>query len=219
MEIFISKNILSTNEEYANAVREILKDKKILALNLLSSPGAGKTTLLEKTLEEIKNKLKCCVIEGDLSTSLDKERISKLGIDSYQINTVSGCHLNAKMIHEAIKKLKLDDLDILFIENVGNLVCPAAFDIGEDFKIVILSTPEGDEKPLKYPIIFRQASVLIVNKIDLLSHVPFDMNKLENNIGKINPDITSFYTSCLKTKGLDEWILWLKEKVRNKKNA
>lgn len=218
MKIAISKNILSTNEEYAVSIRNFLKQKNILALNLLSSPGAGKTTLLEKTLEKVKNKLKCTVIEGDLNTSIDKERISNLGINSYQINTGRGCHLNAKMISEAINNLKLDGLDILFIENVGNLVCPASFDLGEDYKIVILSTPEGDEKPLKYPIIFREADVLIINKIDLLPYTSFSMKKLKKNINQINPNLETFYTSCTKGQGIDGWIKWL-ERKKDSKNA
>jgi hydrogenase nickel incorporation protein HypB len=210
MKINIHKNVFNTNEEYASEVKKILKKYNIKTFNLLSSPGAGKTTLLEETLKLLKDEYKCIVIEGDLATDIDRQRISQVGVESYQINTVKGCHLNAKMIYELLNDIVLNDIDFIFIENVGNLVCPAEYNLGEDHKIVILSTPEGDEKPLKYPVVFRNSDVCIINKTDLVKFVNFDIEKIKINLKKINPDLTTFFVSCYTKEGLNQWINWLK---------
>lgn len=219
MEIPIKKDILNTNQNFANLARNLWDQYKILVINLMSSPGAGKTSLLEKTVQKARDSFSIGVIGGDLATQLDKERIEKTGIPVVQINTGKGCHLNAKQVHEATQKLPLDKLDIIFIENVGNLVCPAGFDLGEDLKATMLSVPEGEEKPLKYPIIFRESKALIVNKTDLVDFLKFDLELLKRNIKQINPDPKVFYVSCKTGQGLDEWINWLRDKVKERRQT
>lgn len=218
MEIKIQKNILQTNEDFANLCRTLVKQNNIYMINLMSSPGSGKTTLLEKTIQLAGEKIQIGVIEGDLSTDLDQQRIRLRGAQAVQINTGKGCHLNAKMVYDALGKLDLKNIDILFLENVGNLVCPAEFNLGEDEKITILSVPEGEEKPLKYPIIFRTSKALVINKIDLLPYVPFDMKKLNENLEKINPGLIKFETSCTTGEGLPSWIKYLLDIHQNGKN-
>lgn len=214
MEIKIRKNILQTNEDYAKLCRGLIKQNNIYMINLMSSPGSGKTTLLESTIRLVGNKIKMAVIEGDLSTTLDQDRIISAGAKAVQINTGKGCHLNAKMVYDALQKLDLKNIDIIFLENVGNLVCPAEFNLGEDEKILLLSVPEGEEKPLKYPVIFRTSKVVIINKTDLLPYVPFDMNKLNKNLGQINPDLIKFEVSCTNGDGLTEWIEYIMSQKR-----
>lgn len=217
MEIKIQKNILQTNEDYAKLCQDLIKRNNIYMINLMSSPGSGKTTLLENTIKLAGDKVKIAVIEGDLSTTLDQDRIISAGAKAVQINTGKGCHLNAKMVYEALQKLDLKNIDIIFLENVGNLVCPAEFNLGEDEKIVILSVPEGEEKPLKYPIIFRTSKVAVINKIDLLPYVPFDMKKLNKNLDQINPGLIKFEVSCTKGNGLTEWMKYIQGNMSRKK--
>ncbi|MCL5773345.1 MAG: hydrogenase nickel incorporation protein HypB [Firmicutes bacterium] len=214
MEIPVKKSILEDNETIAARLKE--KWEKTLVLNLMSSPGAGKTTLLEKTAEKLNGKLKMAVIEGDLATRIDAERIEKHGIPVIQINTGKGCHLNAKMVEEASLNLPAG-IDILFIENVGNLVCPAEFSLGEDLRVILVSVPEGDEKPLKYPVIFRSASAFVINKVDLAPYVNFSIEKAKDNALGINSAMELFEVSCYTDAGLDEWISWLVEKRKEKK--
>lgn len=211
MEIKVHKNILQTNEDYAKLCAELIRQNNIYMINIMSSPGSGKTTLLEKTIQLIGNKLKIAVIEGDLATTLDQDRIIAAGAKAVQINTGKGCHLNAKMVYEALSKLDLKNIDIIFLENVGNLVCPAEFNLGENEKVVLLSIPEGEEKPLKYPVIFRTSKVVIINKIDLLPYAPFDMQKLNKNLEQINPLLIKFETSCASGEGLDKWIEYIRQ--------
>ncbi|MBP3191755.1 hydrogenase nickel incorporation protein HypB [Natronogracilivirga saccharolytica] len=209
-EIRLEQDILSHNNLLAERNRGYLEAKGITALNFISSPGAGKTTLLEKTLGKLKDKIPFFVIEGDQQTMNDAERIDATGVPVVQINTGSGCHLDASMINSAMKQLDPGPESLLLIENVGNLVCPALFDLGESHRIVMFSVPEGDDKPAKYPTIFRNADYCIINKIDLLPHVPFDLEKAREYARRINPGIRFFEVSAYTGEGMDTWTDWLK---------
>lgn len=219
MEIKVMTDILDANEQLAKAVNARLTAGGIFVLNLLGSPGCGKTTLLEKTIAALKDEFRMAVIEGDLFTSKDAERIEKYGVPVVQINTAGGCHLDAGMVNSALDSIRLDGLDLLIIENVGNLVCPAEFDIGEDAKAVVLSVAEGDDKPLKYPLIFRKSSAVILNKIDLLPFTSFDLDAAVSDITGINPAAALIKASCRTGEGLEEWYDWLKQAVRKKQNT
>ena len=207
------KNILGANDEIAAQNRKLFAERGVVVMNLMGSPGSGKTTLLEQTLSRLVGKLKVAVIEGDLFTAKDAERIERQGVDVIQINTAGGCHLDAPMIQKACASLDLDALDLLIVENVGNLVCPAEFDIGENFKAVVLSITEGDDKPLKYPLIFKESAATVLNKIDLLPFTNFDLQAAREDLTTLHPTIKIFETSCTKGTGLDEWCAWLLEKV------
>ncbi len=204
--IEIERDILSKNDGFANANRQRFADAGVLALNLVSSPGAGKTTLLESTVTRFKSLLPVGVVEGDQETTNDAERIRSLGVPAVQVNTGRGCHLDAHMVGHAMDDLHLDENGIVFIENVGNLVCPAAFDLGEACKVVILSVTEGDDKPLKYPDMFAAANVLVLSKIDLLPHVPFDADAAIANARAINPELQVVRISALTGEGMDDWF-------------
>lgn len=217
MEIPVVRNILEANEKMADEIRRKLAEKKILALNLISSPGAGKTTLLEHTLRDLGKEFKMAVIEGDLQTDNDARRVAATGVQAVQINTDGGCHLNSDMVMAAMEKLDLDGLDILFIENVGNLVCPVEFDCGEDAKVAILSVPEGDDKPEKYPLLFHLAKALALTKIDLAPYVDFDIDRASRFARKLNPDLPVFELSCRTGQGLREWYDWLRKMREGKK--
>jgi hydrogenase nickel incorporation protein HypB len=180
----------------------------------MSSPGAGKTTLLENTIRHLRNETRVGVIEGDIQTSSDAERIMEAGATAVQINTDGACHLDANMIKAALPSINMEAIDILFIENVGNLVCPAEFDLGEDNKVMMLSVAEGDDKPEKYPLMFHEASVLLINKIDLLPYVSFDMDRVRAVVLKINPHIEIFGISCVTEEGLDGWHKWILDRVK-----
>lgn len=216
MEIQVRKNVLGKNDRLAAELRKQFAERKIFVINLISSPGAGKTTLLEETCARLKDRLRLAVIEGDITTTRDADRIAQHGVSVYQIETQGACHLDARMLQNALEHFNLDELDLLIIENVGNLVCPATFDLGEDAKIVVLSIPEGDDKPAKYPGIFRRAKVLLLNKIDLLEVSGFNKEKALADLAEINSDIRIFETSATKNQGLDEWCNWLVEKVQEK---
>lgn len=207
------KNILGANDEVAALNRKLFAERGVVVMNLMGSPGSGKTTLLEKTLALLADKIKIAVIEGDLFTAKDAERIEQTGVDVIQINTAGGCHLDAPMIQKACTSLDLDALDLLIVENVGNLVCPAEFDIGENFKAVVLSITEGDDKPLKYPLIFKESAVTLLNKIDLLPFTNFDLQSAREDLTTLHPTIKIFETSCTQGTGLDDWCAWLLEKV------
>ncbi|WP_346353261.1 hydrogenase nickel incorporation protein HypB [Azotosporobacter soli] len=216
MQIRVMEDLLEHNEAMSKAVKERLDDYGILVLNLMGSPGCGKTSLLEQTVEALGQELRFAVVEGDLYTAQDAERIARHGIPTVQINTAGGCHLNAGMIEAVLGDLPLAKLDILVIENVGNLVCPAEFDIGEDAKVVLLSVTEGEDKPLKYPLAFRRAAVAILNKTDLLPHLNFDKTKAVRDIKGINPLAPIIEVSCQTGDGLTAWYEWLREQVRRK---
>lgn len=205
----IEQDILGKNNQYADANRRYFSDHGMLALNLVSSPGSGKTTLLSETVRVMLEQTPVAVIEGDQQTALDADRIRKSGAKSVQINTGKGCHLDAHMVGHAVQDLKLQDGSALFIENVGNLVCPAAFDLGEAAKVVILSVTEGDDKPLKYPDMFHAAKLMIVNKIDLLPYVDFDVAACSDYARRINPGIKIIQLSATTGEGMDAWLDWI----------
>lgn len=210
MQIPVVRNVLEANEKLADQVRARLDAGKILALNLISSPGAGKTTLLERTLADLSGEFRMAVIEGDLQTDNDARRVAATGAQAVQINTEGGCHLNSSMILQALDNISLDGLDILFIENVGNLVCPVEFDCGEDAKIALLSVAEGDDKPEKYPLLFNLARAMLLNKIDLLPHVDFDVQRARNFATRLNRELAIFEVSCRNGQGLTGWYDWLR---------
>jgi hydrogenase nickel incorporation protein HypB len=214
--ITIERKVLEKNDEVARRNREVFDDHGILVLNMVSSPGAGKTSILERTLEELRDKLRIAVIEGDVQTDLDARRVAKYNVPAVQIVTRGGCHLEANLIQEAMGSLKLDSIDLLIIENVGNLVCPSNYDLGEAMKVVVASTTEGDDKPLKYPAMFRNASVLIINKIDLLPYLTSDLATLKDNALKINPSLTVFEVSCTTKQGITQWCEWLLENAQRR---
>ncbi len=213
----VVRNILQANERLAAANRKRFDDAGIYAINLMSSPGAGKTSLLERTIETLAGRVRMAVIEGDLQTSQDAERIQRKGVQAVQINTDGGCHLDGNMIQIAMDSLDLSGLDLLIIENVGNLVCPAEFNLGEHDKVVILSVAEGDDKPSKYPVMFQQSSVLLINKIDLLPYLDCDVTRIRRHVGQLNGHMEIFEVSCRTGEGLDGWISWLEQRVLEKK--
>ncbi len=206
----IETDILSKNNEYAAHNRRWFSEHKILTLNLVSSPGSGKTSLLTRTIDDLNKELTLAVVEGDQQTDNDAQRIRETGVKALQINTGKGCHLDAHMIGHAIDSLELEDKSILFIENVGNLVCPAAFDLGEAHKVAILSVTEGDDKPLKYPDMFHAADLLLLNKTDLLPYVNFDVEKCSDYARRVNPGIKIIKVSATTGEGMDTWYQWIK---------
>ncbi|MDP2798430.1 MAG: hydrogenase nickel incorporation protein HypB [Deltaproteobacteria bacterium] len=216
MKVSVVRNILEANEAIAQKNRKLFKEKGIFTINLMSSPGAGKTTLLENTVEALKDKLRMAVIEGDIQSSVDARRIARKGVRAIQINTDGGCHLDANMIQNVLAHLDLDNLDLLIIENVGNLVCPAEFDIGENVKTMILSVTEGDDKPLKYPVMFRESAVLLINKIDLLPYTNCKINNIKKAVLKLNPKIKIFEVSCRTGEGLENWYKWIRQQTKKK---
>lgn len=215
MEVKVMKNILGENEKIADENRKLFRDKNIFVVNLMGSPGSGKTTLLEKTLSKLTKKFKVAVIEGDLFTARDAERIERQNVPVVQINTAGGCHLDAAMVRRAAESLNLDEINLLIVENVGNLVCPAEFDVGENIKAVVLSITEGDDKPLKYPLIFKESAVAILNKVDLLPFTNFNLEQARADLSTIHPKIKIVETSCTKETGLDDWCKYLSEKINN----
>lgn len=212
----VERKVLEKNDAVAQTNRQLLKSLGIFTLNLVSSPGSGKTSLVEKTIEYCRDKMKIAVIEGDVQTDLDARRVDVLGVPVVQIVTHGACHLEAALVRDALKQLDLSGIELLIIENVGNLVCPAGYDLGEDGKAVLVSVTEGDDKPLKYPAMFRNASVLLINKIDLLPYVPASLETLEKNALAINPQLKVFYTSCISGEGITEWSRWLESKIKKK---
>lgn len=203
--IDIEQSILAKNQGYADSLRKYFIENNIVCLNIVSSPGSGKTTLLANTIREINSKIPCAVIEGDQQTSNDANRIRAAGAQAIQINTGKGCHLDAHMVQHAVEKLNLDNIKLLFIENVGNLVCPAAFDLGEVHKVVLLSVTEGDDKPLKYPDMFDAADIMIINKIDLLPYVDFNIDNCIQYARRINPNIKVIKLSATSKQGFEQW--------------
>ncbi|EGO64048.1 hydrogenase nickel incorporation protein HypB [Acetonema longum] len=217
MEIQVKENILGKNDQIAAEINALLSSYNIFALNLMGSPGSGKTSLLEHTIAALGNELRLAVIEGDLFTSKDADRIARHGAPVVQINTSGGCHLDANMVQEAITKLDLSGLDLIIIENVGNLVCPAEFNIGEDARATVLSITEGEDKPLKYPLVFKEAGIVILNKIDLLPYTSFDMAGATEDIVSLNPAVVIAPVSCRTGAGLNDWTEWLKRQTAHKR--
>lgn len=207
--VTIAQNILAPNETIAAEIQQTLAARQIRALNIMSSPGAGKTTLLERTIERLRDKLIIGVIEGDIETSADAERIEAAGAATVQINTRGACHLEAHMVRDALAEIDLTRLNLLVIENIGNLVCPATWNLGEDLRVVVMSIAEGDDKPAKYPQMFAVAQVLILNKLDLLPYVDYDLEKVRQQVLAINPHLHIFEMSCRTGVGLDPWCAWL----------
>jgi hydrogenase nickel incorporation protein HypB len=207
------KNILDANDRIAQDNRALFDAKKVFVINLMSSPGAGKTTLVERTIEALRDKYRIAVIEGDIQDTYDAERIAALDIPVTQINTGGACHIDGNMIREALPNFDLDSIDLLITENVGNLVCPAEFNVGENIKVMILSTPEGADKPRKYPLMFHESAALIINKMDLMAHVDFDLEKAKKDALSINPHLEIFTVSCKTQEGMAPWIAWLSLRV------
>lgn len=219
IKVPVVRNILQANDRLAAENRRRFDDAGIFVINLMSSPGAGKTSLLEKTIDGLAGRLKMAVIEGDLQSSYDAERIQSKGVQAVQINTDGGCHLDGNMIQIAMESLDLRDVDLLIIENVGNLVCPAEFNLGEHDKVMILSVTEGDDKPLKYPLMFQLSTVLLVNKIDLLPYIDCDVSKIHERARRLNGKQEIFDVSCRTGEGLQSWLSWLEGKVREVKGG
>ena len=215
MEIKIMKNILDRNQNKADEVRKLLELKKVTMVNIISSPGAGKTTLLERTCEEFGEKFRIGIIEGDVTTDRDAQRLKKYGIPIVVINTEGGCHLDSHSISKVLDYFELDKLDVLFVENVGNLICPSQFDLGETFKLALVSTTEGDDKPDKYPMLFREAKAVLLNKIDLVPYTNFKYNNFRSDLKRINANIPLFEVSCTRGDGLKEWFEWISGQINN----
>jgi hydrogenase nickel incorporation protein HypB len=217
-KVTIAQNILAANDTIAGEIQQRLAARGIRTINVMSSPGAGKTTLLEKTIERLRGQIGIGVIEGDIETSADAERIEAAGggtVETVQINTRGACHLEAHMIQAALEEIDLTHVDLLVIENIGNLVCPSAWNLGEDMRVVVVSTTEGDDKPAKYPQMFAASEVMIVNKLDLLPYVDYDVEKAKRQALAINPHLRIFEVSCWTGVGLDAWCEWLKGYVRS----
>lgn len=219
MQIKVMENIMAANDMIARENRRIFDTYGLFVINLMSSPGAGKTTLLEQTIAALKDDFAISVIEGDIRGQLDADRIERQGVPVLQINTGGECHLDANMILNALDEISLSGRDLLIIENVGNLVCPAEFKVGEDLKVVILSVPEGDDKPFKYPLMFTESQVMLINKIDLLDYVDFDLAKVKQTALALNPQIKIFQLSCRTGEGLDTWFDWLRDRAHAAKKV
>lgn len=207
--VTIERKVLEKNDQLAAENRDALTRLGVFAINMVSSPGAGKTALLERTIAALEGRIRMSVVEGDVQTDLDAQRVARYGVPVVQIVTNGGCHLEARLVRDALAQLNLADTDVLVIENVGNLVCPANFDLGEDLKVVVLSVTEGDDKPLKYPAMFQRASVLVINKIDLVPYVDADVSAIRRHARLANPDLQIFETSCRTGEGIEEWADWL----------
>ena len=218
-EIEVMKNILGENDRVAAENQALFREKNVYVLNLMGSPGAGKTSLLERTMERLKGRTRMAVIEGDLFTSRDADRIERHGVPVIQINTAGGCHLDAPMVQKVAKKLDLGALDLLLVENVGNLVCPAEFAVGEDEKAVVLSITEGDDKPMKYPLVFKESAIALLNKADLLPYCDFDMAAAKDDIQTLHPGMDIIELSCTQDTGLSAWCDWLLARIAAKEEA
>ena len=217
-EVSVFRNILEANDKNANTLKDLFAQHHVLVLNLISSPGAGKTSLLERTLTDLRGEFRMAVIEGDLQTDNDARRVAATGAKAVQINTNGGCHLDSAMVLDVLHNFELEQTDILFIENVGNLVCPVEFDCGEDHKIALLSVTEGDDKPEKYPLLFNLATALVLNKVDLLPYVDFDVERASRFARQLNKELIILPVSCRgQGQGLQEWYNWLRKALEAKK--
>jgi hydrogenase nickel incorporation protein HypB len=213
MKVKVVSNILDVNDRIAEDNRTLFDEKGVYVINIMSSPGAGKTSLVEKTIQTLGGRFK--IAEGDIQDTYDAERVAKLGIPVVQINTGGACHIDGNMIREALPSFDLGGIDLLIAENVGNLVCPAEFRIGENAKVMILSTPEGADKPAKYPLMFQESSVMIINKTDLLPYVDFDMQKAKRDALALNRNLKIFEVSCKTSEGLENWYRWLSGEIES----
>jgi hydrogenase nickel incorporation protein HypB len=213
----VQENVLDANDTLARANRDLFDRAGTYTINMMSSPGAGKTALLERTLERLRGQLRLGVLEGDVQTTLDADRLARFHIPLVQVNTDPGfggeCHLDANMVRSGLGELPLEDIDVLIIENVGNLVCPAEFRVGEDVRVMVYSITEGEEKPLKYPLMFRSADLVLVNKVDLLEHLDFDLEQFLGNLDAVNPGVRTILTSARTGRGADEWCDWLGQRL------
>ena len=218
-QIKILKEITEPNTLLAGSLRADFARQNVLVLDVIASPGAGKTTLLERTIEKLHDELRICVIDGDPATSLDADRIRAAGVPAVQINTGGGCHLDARMIQTALGQIGTDQLDVVIIENVGNLLCPTGWDLGEDAKVVVASLPEGDDKPLKYPMSFVAAQAVVINKIDLEPYIPSKVAQLRANALAVNPNLAVFELSCLTGQGFDAWLEWIRAQRQQKQTG
>jgi hydrogenase nickel incorporation protein HypB len=215
----VKENVLDANDTLARANRDLFDRAGTYTINMMSSPGAGKTALLERTLERLRGRLRLGVLEGDVQTTLDADRLARFHIPLVQVNTDPGfggeCHLDANMVRSGLGELPLGNIDLLIIENVGNLVCPAEFRVGEDVRVMVYSVTEGEEKPLKYPLMFRSADLILVNKVDLLEHLDFDLEQFLGNLDAVNPGVRTVLTSARTGQGVDEWCDWLGQRLEN----
>lgn len=217
-KVKIVEKIHEANEEVAAENRERLEAAGVFSMNLMASPGAGKTSLIERTLRSLSPHLKVGVIDGDVASSIDAERAANAGATAVQINTGGACHIDANMLREALNQLNLEDLDLLLVENVGNLICPASFQLGTAKNVLIASIPEGDDKPYKYPKMYRDVDALIINKVDLLPYIEFDMEYFKKGVEILSPDLITFPLSCTTGEGFEKWLDWLRaERVRGTK--
>jgi hydrogenase nickel incorporation protein HypB len=217
--VTVKRKALAANDVQADALRRRFADGGTLVVNLISSPGSGKTTLLERTVAHLKDHLRLAVIEGDVATERDADRIRALGVPAHQVLTGGACHLDARQIAAALEVASLEPADILFVENVGNLICPTTYDLGEDFKVALLSVAEGDDKPFKYPAIFSRAEVTVITKSDLLPHVPFDLAAVREQLAALAPAGRQVVTSATTGEGLDEWYALLEDRLGAKRSA
>lgn len=220
MEIEVLEGVFDANEIIADKNRALLDSYGAFMVNIMASPGAGKTSVIMKTIERIGGAgLTCAVVEGDITGSVDSERIAEKGVSAIQINTGGSCHLEARQVSTALERLELEGVDVVLIENVGNLVCPAEFRLGEDLKVMILSVAEGDDKPLKYPLMFAESHVLLINKIDMLELTDFDLERIKTLVRKMNPDVEIFEISCRTDEGISSWTEYLEKRVKEHKSA
>jgi hydrogenase nickel incorporation protein HypB len=215
----ILKEVTEANSLLAERLRAAFAQNSVLVLNIIASPGAGKTSLLERTIEQLNGELQISVIEGDPTTSIDAERIAAVGMPVVQINTGGGCHLEARQIQRALDQLDVTNADVVIIENVGNLMCPTEWDLGEDIKVVVASLPEGDDKPLKYPMAFLTAQAIVINKVDLEPYIPAKTAVMRENALRINPDLAVFEVSCVTGQGVSEWLDWIRDQLARKRSA
>ena len=217
MEIKVLRDVLSANDGIARRNQNRLDKHGILTINLMSSPGAGKTSLIMQTIGKLKGKTRIAVIEGDIASTIDADKVSKQGVAVVQINTAGGCHLDANMTENALNNLPLNDIDLLFIENVGNLICPVGFALGEHKRAMLLSLPEGDDKPYKYPSMFTEADVVLINKVDLLPYLDFNVVSFTKAVSGLNPKVKIFQVSCKTGQGLEDWFSWLQNQMKEMK--
>jgi hydrogenase nickel incorporation protein HypB len=215
--ITVGEKILGANDDRAAVNKRLLDKNRILTVNIMSSPGAGKTSLILNTINNLRNKVRIAVIEGDVASSVDADKVNALGIPVVQINTAGGCHLDAFMVEKALADLPLDKVDLLFIENVGNLICPNNYQLGEDKRVMIASIPEGDDKPLKYPAMFADTDTVVLNKTDLQPYVDFDMNTFRKTVTGLNPDVFILPVSCKTGDGMEAWYGWLESALKAKR--
>jgi hydrogenase nickel incorporation protein HypB len=217
IRVSVLKDITEANSELAAELRELFRQNQVLVLDVVASPGAGKTTLLERTIERLNGELRLCVIEGDPATSIDTDRITAAGVPAVQINTDGGCHLEAGMVQAALLELNIAQADVVIIENVGNLLCPTGWDLGEDAKVLVASLTEGDDKPLKYPMSFASAQAVVINKIDLEPYIPAKVARLRENALLVNPSLAVFEMSCLTGQGIEAWLDWIRTRLAQKR--